>query len=362
MPARTLFLIRSGGPLWDGVEATIAALSEASLLGVTQSAGEARRLVPELQPELVVCSDTIEGISALPLLAELRDALPDLLLVVFGDGYSATELGELARLRVRAVLGWESLNDETFPKAHDALRSGTFAVWSSQLLDATFEALRSPPTPSVRVLLIDPGEVSRAGLRSLLGNDPRFNVVGHTSIDGAALAQRLRPNLVVLDAGVDGGIDVALVVALAAAIPEAYLCIYTMSADPRAIIEAVLAGADGYLLKRRRPAEDLLRDLFSIGSAGTLSIDRPIVLDARARLQGKISVTSPGLTTPTLTAREREVLLHIADGYGDAETALHLHIGEATIRTHLESMSTKLGARNRPHLVRLACEQGLLDR
>lgn len=218
-----------------------------------------------------------------------------------------------------------------------------------------------PPQVPIRVLLIDPDDVERSGLRALLSNDPRFAIVGETPFDGVPHAQRLHPDLIVFDPATDGSLDLVLTSALAKAAPASHLCVRTTRADPQTVIEMVLAGVDGYLQKHRRGSEELRHNLFSIGRFGALTIDRAIVLDARERLGGKIKIALPNPGTPELTARQQEVLRHIAGGDTDDEIASHLHVTHATIRTHVETMKGKLGARNRPNLVRLACERGFLD-
>jgi DNA-binding NarL/FixJ family response regulator len=148
---------------------------------------------------------------------------------------------------------------------------------------------------------------------------------------------------------------------LATASPESHICIYTATAEPRTVADVLLTGADCYLLKRHRPTAELLHNLHSIAAIGDPIIDQLIVLNARAHLQGKVRIaTAPSDQEPP-TARELDVLREIAAGYSDREIEQRLHIALGTIRTHVQHLMTNLGARNRPHLVRLACEQGLLD-
>lgn len=215
------------------------------------------------------------------------------------------------------------------------------------------------PLP-VRTLVIDPDDIARAGLRTLLAGDARFAVVDDVADDGVGAAQRLHPDLVLLDpAGIVSATD--HIEDIATASPKSRICIYTATTDHKAIVHALLAGADGYLLKRQRPTAELLHQLYTIAAFGDPIIDQVIVGDARVHLQGKVQVaTTPSDNEPP-TARELDVLREIAAGYSDGEIEKRLNISQATIRTHAQHLTNKLKARNRPHLVWLACEQGLLN-
>ena len=166
----------------------------------------------------------------------------------------------------------------------------------------------------VRVLLIDPDDVARAGLHAVLASDGRFIVVGEAASDGAALAQQRQPDLIVFDPATADGVDETVVTNLATAAPASHLCIYTSVARHQDIIQVVLAGVDGYLLKRRRKTEDLCHVLFTISQYGDLVIDRAILLDARACLKGKVSVALPEQGDSPLSPDEQSVLERLSEG------------------------------------------------
>lgn len=141
MPARTIFLIRSDGPNWDGLRAALDSTADVTVVGDTRSAVEARERAPNLRPAIIVSAATVEGESAVPLLSDLRAALPDAIIVLFAGGYTDEELMALAPLHLSGCLLWNDLEAPTFPAAHDMLRGGRFTVCSREVEFALIDAL-----------------------------------------------------------------------------------------------------------------------------------------------------------------------------------------------------------------------------
>lgn len=204
----------------------------------------------------------------------------------------------------------------------------------------------------IRVLIADDHPIVRAGLQGMLVSQPDFELVGEatTGIEAVALAGQLLPDVVLMDlrmAGMDGVAATAQIRAQHPKMPVLVLTTYESNAD---ILRAIEAGATGYLLK------DIPRDeLFAA---------------IRTVAQGK-AVLSPAVMThllrqrqmpveEALSARELEVLTHVAKGASNKEIARSLHLSEATVKTHLLHLFEKLGVTDRTAAVTVALGRGLL--
>lgn len=200
-------------------------------------------------------------------------------------------------------------------------------------------------------MVADDHPVVRAGIVALVQGDG-IEVVGEAG-DGAEaveLAGRLRPDLVLMDLRMpvlDGAAATARIVAAGSA-RVLVLTTYETDLD---ILRAVEAGATGYLLKDAPAAE--LRAAVQAAARGETVLSAPVA----ARLVSHVRAPA----APTLSSREREVLVEVARGLSNAEIGLALHIGEATVKTHLLRVFAKLDVADRTRAVTRAMECGLLD-
>ncbi|WP_148572088.1 response regulator [Nocardioides caldifontis] len=213
----------------------------------------------------------------------------------------------------------------------------------------------------VRVVLVDDEAMVRVGLRMVLTAEPDIEVVGEAQ-DGAAAEQaaaELRPDVVLMDIrmpGVDGLEGARRVLA---AVPETRVVMLT-TFDEDAYVEAALrAGVSGFLLKVA-PPERLIDAVRTVASGGGL-LDPTVTL----RVIESFASASPLRTQPAaelaaLTEREKDVLRLIAKGMSNAEIAARLYVGEATVKTHVSGVLTKLGLRDRVQAVVAAYETGLV--
>ncbi|RZS87092.1 LuxR family two component transcriptional regulator [Motilibacter rhizosphaerae] len=205
--------------------------------------------------------------------------------------------------------------------------------------------------PAVRVLVVDDHPVVRAGMVTLLTGDG-VEVVGEAA-DGAAavaLAEQLHPDVVLMDLRMpvlDGAAATARIVAGGW---SRVLVLTTYDTDGD-ILRAVEAGATGYLLKDA-PQDELLAAIRAAARGET-------VLAPPVAQRLLTHVRSPA--RPSLSARELEVLQGVGRGLSNAEIGLALHIGEATVKTHLLRAFAKLEVADRTHAVTRAMELGLLD-
>jgi DNA-binding NarL/FixJ family response regulator len=205
---------------------------------------------------------------------------------------------------------------------------------------------------SIRVLLADDHHVVRVGLHAMLDPSPDIQVVGEAA-DGAeaiALVRDLDPDVVLMDLRmprIDGVAAIALLREQARAVAVLVLTTYDTDAD---IVRAIEAGATGYLLKDAT-RDELLHAIRSAAAGG--SALAPAVA---SRLVARMA--APGGSA--LSAREIEVLELVARGRSNKETARLLHLSEATVKTHLVHVFSKLGVEDRTEAVTVAIERGII--
>ncbi len=209
----------------------------------------------------------------------------------------------------------------------------------------------------IRVLIVDDHELVRAGLRALLEAEPDLEVVGDASTGShaLALAQRLRPQVVLLDARLPDMSGPEVCRALYAAVPEIVVAMLTTFTDDELVRQSIRAGAVGYLLKEI-PRMDLATGIRALAT-GESVIDRrvlPQVL-AVARHAGQSADTEE-----PLSERQRDILRLVADGLSNREIAARVHLSELTIKSYVEELLKQLGARNRVHAAVLAIRRGWL--
>ena len=215
----------------------------------------------------------------------------------------------------------------------------------------------------IRILIADDQALVRAGLRMILDAQPGLEVIGEAGDGREALAQcrELAPDLVLMDIrmpGMDGLEATRRLLGLAGPAPKV-IVLTTFDTDDY-VYEAIRAGASGFLLKSAPPEQ--LADGVRAVIAGDALLAPEIT---RRLLERFIQRPPPSQTTPPelhdLTPRELEVLRLIAGGRSNAEIAAALVLSEATIKTHVNHILTKLRLRDRVQAVALAYRTGLMD-
>jgi DNA-binding NarL/FixJ family response regulator len=196
----------------------------------------------------------------------------------------------------------------------------------------------------IRVLLVDDHPMVRVGLRVLLGESSDLTVVGEVSDGDAAVefVERERPDVVLMDLSMPGADGAASTRAITASHPEVKVVVLTSFAERERVIEAVDAGAVGYLLKDADP-EELVRSIQAAARGESPFAPRA----AQALLADRSERSSRSAPAAVLTDREREVLRLVARGLANKEIARQLSISEKTVKAHLGSAFQRIGVRDR---------------
>jgi DNA-binding NarL/FixJ family response regulator len=208
----------------------------------------------------------------------------------------------------------------------------------------------------VAVLIADDQTLFRSGLARLLDRDPRVAVVGE-AVDGedaVKLAGRLKPDVVLMDLKMPrlDGIEAARqIVALN---PETKVLILTTFDTDAYVLEALHAGAGGYVLKDASP-ESMINSVLAV-VAGQHVMDRSIA----ERMLGMLDAGRTKSSFNGLTAREIQILKLIASGLANKQVAYQLKISEKTVRNHISNIYNRLGIDDRSQAVLYAVRKGLI--
>jgi DNA-binding NarL/FixJ family response regulator len=207
----------------------------------------------------------------------------------------------------------------------------------------------------VRVLVVDDHPVVRSGLIGMLAVTEDIEVVGEAG-DGEealALVETTRPDVVLMDLRMPRRDGVSATGAIVSGYPATKVLVLTTYDTDTDILHAVEAGAAGYLLKDTPHAE--LLDGIRAASRGETVLAPPVAARLLSRLR---TPAAPAAVQPS--PRELEVLAAVARGLSNAEIGRELFIGEATVKTHLQRLFTKLDVDDRTRAVTVAIERGLL--
>jgi two-component system response regulator DevR len=210
------------------------------------------------------------------------------------------------------------------------------------------------PERAARVMLVDDHALVRSAVRQAL-SAPDLEVVAEAASAEEALIQapQLQPDILLLDINLPGTDGLQLLRELAPRLPQTKIVMLTVSSDRRDLVEAVRNGAAGYLTKDLNP-DALQRAVRGIRS-GDLAMSRSMAADVIQHLASAANrggAAEGSLARSGVSARETEVLALLADGMTDREIAERLGISPRTVETHVGSLLSKLGVRNRAQAAR----------
>ena len=207
---------------------------------------------------------------------------------------------------------------------------------------------------SIRILIADDHAVVRKGLRSFLELDPELKIVGEAA-DGAAalrMAKEFQPDVVLMDLLMPVMDGVAATSAIRRELPDIEVLALTSVLEESLVIQAIQAGAIGYLLKDTDAPK--LRQAIKAAAAGEVQLSPA----AAAMLMHKVKAPR---SPETLTERETEVLRQLARGKSNKEIATSLFISETTVKTHVKNIMQKLGVPSRTQAALYAARIGLVS-
>jgi len=214
----------------------------------------------------------------------------------------------------------------------------------------------SGPEP-IRVLVVDDHPIVRQGLRSFLSSRQGIEVVGEAgdAEEGAALAVRLVPDVVLMDLVMPGGGTVEAIGRIRALSPSPRVLVLTSFSADDHVLPAVRAGASGYVMKDAAPA-DLEAAVRTVHSGGVV-----LAPQVASTVMGEVSRGRPPPGTEELTPRELEVLRLLGRGLSNRELAGELFVSEKTVKTHVSSILSKLGLADRTQAALFAVRHGLTE-
>ena len=217
-----------------------------------------------------------------------------------------------------------------------------------------------PDRPPVRMLIVDDHEVVREGLAAVLNRQPGFEVVAQASTGGEALemVERLLPELVVLDLGLPDISGIELCRDIRARHPDTRIVILTGSDEEDNVLSAVIAGANGYLLKQSS-IRDVVKAIGVVAEGGSL-LD-PSATERVARRIRNLGSTSVADPLAGLTAREHRVLNLVAAGKTNKQIAAEAQLSEKTVKRSVTAILSKLGLERRTQAAAMYVEQRRRD-
>ncbi|MFI7089886.1 response regulator [Streptomyces lydicus] len=219
------------------------------------------------------------------------------------------------------------------------------------------EAAAFSPERPIRVFLLDDHEVVRRGVQDLLDAEPDIEVVGDAGTADHALARgpALRPDVAVLDVRLPDGDGVSVCRELRSRMPGLACLMLTSFDDDDALLDAIMAGAAGYVLKEIKGA-DLVAAVRTVAS-GRSMLDPATTARLMTTLRGDENATEPQADALSgLSPREREIVGLIGEGLTNRQIGKRLYLSEKTVKNHISRLLAKLGVERRIQAAVLATQ------
>ncbi|MFE7323823.1 response regulator [Streptomyces sp. NPDC057565] len=208
------------------------------------------------------------------------------------------------------------------------------------------EAAFSAQNP-IRVFLLDDHEVVRRGVQDLLDAEPDIEVVGDAGTADHALARgpALRPDVAILDVRLPDGDGISVCRELRSRMPELACLMLTSFDDDEALLDAIMAGAAGYVLKEIK-GSDLVTAVRTLAS-GRSTLDPATTARLMNSLRGEGSGAETEDALSALSPREKDVLALIGEGLTNSQIGKRLYLSEKTVKNHISRLLAKLGVERR---------------
>jgi DNA-binding NarL/FixJ family response regulator len=217
--------------------------------------------------------------------------------------------------------------------------------------------------PKKRIIIIDDHPLFREGLKSIVGQDARYEVVGEagTGTQGLQKIRELKPDVALVDVSLPDQSGIDLIREIVKCSPQTLVLIVSMHSKIDYIVKAFQTGAMGYIVKESA-AEMLLKGMDQILS-GNYFMDTSVSHQVVKKLAGMPSGETVAADTgyDALTPREQEVLVLLAEGLSIKQTADRLFISPKTVENHRASIMRKIGLQSTVELIRYAAKLGLID-
>ncbi|EGG43314.1 MULTISPECIES: response regulator [Streptomyces] len=199
----------------------------------------------------------------------------------------------------------------------------------------------------IRVFLLDDHEVVRRGVHDLLNDEDDIEVVGEAANAEQALVRvpALRPDVAVLDVRLPDGDGVSVCRELRSRLPDLACLMLTSFDDEEALLDSIMAGASGYVLKQIK-GSDLVSAVRTVARGQSL-LDPSATTRLMARLRGGQAKEEEPEALPGLTDREREILALIGEGLTNRQIGQRLYLAEKTVKNHISRLLAKLGVERR---------------
>jgi len=210
----------------------------------------------------------------------------------------------------------------------------------------------------IRVLLVDDHTLFRSGIKSLLQRNEDFEVIGEAGdgLDGIKRVRSLKPDVALIDLHMPGVSGLEAVKVIAEEMPEVNVLMLTVSEDAQDLMDALRAGASGYLLKNIET--DTLIDAIRRAAQGESVISQQMTAKLVQGVRSQPKVAPAQLERERFSPRERDILNALAHGDSNKEIARTLDLAESTVKIHVQNIFKKLNMTSRVQVALYAVEHG----
>jgi DNA-binding NarL/FixJ family response regulator len=214
--------------------------------------------------------------------------------------------------------------------------------------------------PVNKVIIVDDHAIVREGLKSLINHEKDFEVIAEADSGTACLEilETVVPHMVLMDLKMPGISGIESTRLIKSEYPQIKVLLLTNYDDEAYVLEAIKAGADGYVLKDVKKGD--LIEILRKNLQNQAFIDPNVTRKLFDHLKNTTDPELPASDRPILTQRELEILTHLVEGRSNKEIAGALFISLDTVKSHLKKIYQKLGAQNRSHAAKLAIQKRIL--